>query len=173
MMALLLIYKSPRCFLPNFESAGLSVQEKKPKLDLQDDVRENVMVRITMILRTASLLAMLAVYNMIQVRDIGPWWPSCWSSSHPDDSYQISSQLAFLFKRRSEKYFLKWWSCHDGGHLWFPIGTILTIFCSTILPRCFLPSVRSSGRGVMAIFLTFISKQIVDDARATDIDWPQ
>ena len=37
MMTLLLIYKSPRCFLPNFKSAGLSVQEKKPKLDLQDD----------------------------------------------------------------------------------------------------------------------------------------
>ena len=37
MMALLLIYKSPRCFLPNFESAGLAIQEKKPKLDLQDD----------------------------------------------------------------------------------------------------------------------------------------
>ena len=37
MMALLLIYKSPRCFLPNFEPAALSVQEKKPKLDLQDD----------------------------------------------------------------------------------------------------------------------------------------
>ena len=36
MMTLLLIYKSPRCFLQNFESAGLSVQEKKPKLDLQD-----------------------------------------------------------------------------------------------------------------------------------------
>ena len=37
MVALLLIYKPPRCFLPNFESTGLSVQEKKPKLDLQDD----------------------------------------------------------------------------------------------------------------------------------------
>ena len=91
-------------------------------------VRENVMVRVTMTLRTASLLAMLAMYNMIQVRDIKPRWPSCWSSSHPDASYQISSQLAFLFRRRSEKYIFKWWSWHDGGHLWFPIRTILTIF---------------------------------------------
>ena len=40
MMTLLLIYKSSRCFLPNFESAGLSVQEKKTKLDLQDDREE-------------------------------------------------------------------------------------------------------------------------------------
>ena len=133
-------------------------------------VRENVMVRVTMTLRTASLIAMLAMYNMIPVRDIEPWWPSCWSSSHPDASYQISSQLAFLFRRRSEKYIFKWWSRHDGGHLWFPIGTILIIFCSTVSPRYFLPSVWSIGRGVKAIFFMFISKQIVDDARRTLTD---
>ena len=33
---LFLIYKSPKCFLPSFESIGLSVQEKKPKIDFQD-----------------------------------------------------------------------------------------------------------------------------------------
>ena len=27
---------SPRCFLPSFESFGLSVQEKNPKIDFQD-----------------------------------------------------------------------------------------------------------------------------------------
>ena len=32
----LLIYKSPRCFLPSFMSTGLSVQEKKRKIDFQD-----------------------------------------------------------------------------------------------------------------------------------------
>ena len=32
------IYKSPRCFLPSFESSGFSVQEKKWKIDLQDGV---------------------------------------------------------------------------------------------------------------------------------------
>ena len=31
-----LIYKSPRCFLPSLESTGLSVQEKKRKIDFQD-----------------------------------------------------------------------------------------------------------------------------------------
>ena len=31
-----LIYKLPQCFLPSFESAGLSVQEKKRKIDFQD-----------------------------------------------------------------------------------------------------------------------------------------
>ena len=31
-----LIYKSPRCFLASLESIGLSVQEKKRKIDFQD-----------------------------------------------------------------------------------------------------------------------------------------
>ena len=29
-------YKLPRCFLPSFESIGLSVQEKKRKINFQD-----------------------------------------------------------------------------------------------------------------------------------------
>ena len=33
---LFLIYKSPRCFLASLESIGLSVQEKKQKIDFQD-----------------------------------------------------------------------------------------------------------------------------------------
>ena len=33
---LLLIYESPQCFLPSFESTGLSVQEKRRKIDFQD-----------------------------------------------------------------------------------------------------------------------------------------
>ena len=32
----ILIYESPQCFLPSFESTGLSVQEKKRKIDFQD-----------------------------------------------------------------------------------------------------------------------------------------
>ena len=57
-----------------------------------------------------------------------PWWPSWiahwhnfsyfWSTSHPDASYQVWSQSAF----RSRKD-----GCH-GGHLGFPIGTILATF---------------------------------------------
>ena len=63
-----------------------------------------------------------------------PWQPSWisdrnnfsyfWSTSHPNASYQVSSQLAFRCRRRSEKYIFKM----DGGHLWFPIRTILAIF---------------------------------------------
>ena len=33
---LFFIYKSPRCFLPSFESIGLSVQKKKGIIDFQD-----------------------------------------------------------------------------------------------------------------------------------------
>ena len=33
---LFLMYKSPRCFLASLESIGLSVQEKKRKIDFQD-----------------------------------------------------------------------------------------------------------------------------------------
>ena len=33
---LFLIYESPQCFLPSFESTGLSVQEKRRKIDFQD-----------------------------------------------------------------------------------------------------------------------------------------
>ena len=36
LLLLFLIYKSPQCFLPSFESIGLLVQEKKRKIDFQD-----------------------------------------------------------------------------------------------------------------------------------------
>ena len=35
--SLYLIYKSPKCFLASLEAIGLSVQEKKRKIDFQDD----------------------------------------------------------------------------------------------------------------------------------------
>ena len=34
--SLFLIYKSPRCYLASLEAIGLSVQEKKRKIDFQD-----------------------------------------------------------------------------------------------------------------------------------------
>ena len=73
------IYKSSRCFLPIFKSTGPLVQENKRK----------------------------------KVSRWLPWGPS-WisdpnnlsyfrSTSHPNVSYQVSSQMAFQFRRRSEK----------------------------------------------------------------------
>ena len=147
---LFLIYKSPKCFLPSFESTGLSVQEKQKN-------------------RFSRWL---------------PWRPSWfydlhdfsyfWSTSHPNASHQVWSQLAFGFRSKSEKQIFKMaamaaildfrstrfqlfliykssWcflaclesiglsvqeekqkidfqdGCH-GGHLGFPIGTILATF---------------------------------------------
>ena len=64
-----------------------------------------------------------------------PWRPSWsshllafsyfWSKSHPDASQQVWSQLAFGFRRRSDKWIFKLLPC---GHLGFPIGTILSTF---------------------------------------------
>ena len=49
-----------------------------------------------------------------------------YSRSHPDTSYQVSSQLVFRFRRRSAAKI----DFQDGRHgfLGFPIGTVLAIF---------------------------------------------
>ena len=77
-----------------------------------------------------------------------PWWPSWipnrndfthfWSISHPDAFYQVSSQLAFGFRRRSEKKDFQ--DGHHGGHLGFPISRNLATFnlqVSLMLPTKF------------------------------------
>ena len=74
---LFLIYKSPQCFLPSFESNDLSVQKKKGKIDFQDG--RHLGFPIGMI---------LAIFI---------------STSHPDASYQFSNQLAIWFRKISEK----------------------------------------------------------------------
>ena len=76
-MSYFFIYKSPRCFLPSFESIGLSVQKKKGKIDFQDDHHLGFPI--------GTILAILI------------------SSSHPDASYQFSNQLALWFRKISEK----------------------------------------------------------------------
>ena len=75
-----------------------------------------------------------------------PLWP-CWISnwndfssflftSHPDASFQVSSQFAFQFRRRSEK--LDFQDDGHGHHLGFPIRTILATFDLQVTPM--LPS---------------------------------
>ena len=73
------IYKSPRCFLLNFESICLSVQ--KGKIDFQDGHHHGFPI--------GTILAILI------------------STSHPDASYQFSNQLALWFKKISEKKIFK------------------------------------------------------------------
>ena len=68
------IYKSSRCFLPIFKSTGLLVQENKRKKEFQ-------------------IVWIFDPNNLSYFR----------STSHPNASYQVSSQMAFQFRRRSEK----------------------------------------------------------------------
>ena len=74
---LFFIYKTPRCFLPSFESIGLSVQKKKGKIDFQDGCHLGF--------PTGTILAIFI------------------STIHPDVSYQFSNQLALWFRKISEK----------------------------------------------------------------------
>ena len=107
-LLLFLIYKSPRCFLPIFESIGLSVQEKKRKTEFQE-------------------ATMTAILDFRSER-----FSYFWSISHPNASYQVSSQLAFRFRRRSEKKDFQ--GGRHGGHFGFPIGTISAIFDLQVTP---------------------------------------
>ena len=75
-----LIYKLPRCFLPSFESIGFSVQEKKQNVEFQDGRRISDRNHLNYFL----------------------------SKSHPDDNYQVSSQLTFRFRREAKNRFSRW-----------------------------------------------------------------
>ena len=146
-----LIYKSPKCLLPSFESAGLSVQEKKRKIDFQDGGHGGHLwfpigtilaiffyLQVTLMLPTKFLVNWLLCLGEAKNRFSRwpPWRPSWisdrhdfsyfWSTSHPNASYQVSSQMAFRFRRRREKLIFQD-GCYD-GHLGFPNGTILAIF---------------------------------------------
>ena len=114
-----LIYKSPWCFLAGLESNGFSVQEKKRKIDFQDGGHGGHLgFPIGSILAIFDLQVTLMVPSKFGVNwPFGsgeeaknrfsrwrPWRPSWisdrndfsyfWSTSHPDASYQVSSQLA-------------------------------------------------------------------------------
>ena len=116
---LFLIYKSPWCFLASLESTGLSVQEKKRKIDFQDGGHGGHLgFPIGTILAIFDLQATLMVPSKFgfnwpfgsgeeaknRFSRWRPWRPSWnsdrkdfsyfWSTSHPDASYQVSSQLA-------------------------------------------------------------------------------
>ena len=117
---LFLIYNSPWWFLASLESTGLSVQEKKRKIDFQDGCHGGHLgFPIGTILAIFDLQVTLMVPSKFGVNwPFGsgeeaknrfsrwqPWRPSWisdrndfsyfWSTSHPDASYQVkSSQLA-------------------------------------------------------------------------------
>ena len=117
------IYKSHRCFLASLESIGLSVQEKKRKIDFQGHLG----FPIGTILAIFDLQVTLMLPSKFGVNwPFGsgeeaknrfsrwlPWRPS-WIFDRHDFSYFLSTshsmlhrkiwnQLAFQFKKRSEK----------------------------------------------------------------------
>ena len=66
------------------------------------------------------------------------FWSTC--TSHPDASYQVSSQLAFQFWRRSEKQIFQ-----HGRH-WRLLGFLIRIILAVLIYKslwCFLPSNKS------------------------------
>ena len=112
------IYKSPRCFLPSFESIGLSVQKKKGKIDFQDGhhlgfdwnnfsyfyIYKSSRCFLPIFKSTGPLVQ----ENKWKKRVSDPNNLSYFrSTSHPNASYQVSSQMAFQFRRRSEKKIFK------------------------------------------------------------------
>ena len=68
-----------------------------------------------------------------------------WSTRHPDASYQVSSQLAFWFRRRSENRFFKMAAIAATLDFWLERFKLFLIYKS---PLCFLPSFKSTGLSV-------------------------
>ena len=69
---LFLICKLPQYFLPSFESIGLSVQEKKPKIDFQDGGHgSHLKFSTETILSVFNLQVTLMLSTKFQVRGVG------------------------------------------------------------------------------------------------------
>ena len=106
-LKLLLIYKSPLYFLSNFESMGLSIQEKKFRIDFQDGncgshllFPTGTILAIFDLQVTSMPLTMLSIGLSVQEKK--------WKTDFQD-------------------------GCH-GGHLGFPFRTILAIFDLPVTP---------------------------------------
>ena len=99
-----MISKSPRCFLPSFKSIGLSVQEKKQKIDFQAGGHG------------AHLGFPIGTFSLFLIY-VTPMLPT-------------KFQINWSFGSREEAKI----DFQDGGHLVFPIGTILAIFDNQVDP---------------------------------------
>ena len=106
------IYKSPWCFLASLEAIGLSVQEKKRKIDFQDGGHGGHL--------GFPIGTILAIFDL----QVTPMLPSKFGVNWPFGSGEEA-------KNRFSR-------CGHGGHLGFPIGTNLAIFDLQVTPM--LPS---------------------------------
>ena len=153
------IYKLPRCFLPSFESIGLSVQKKKGKIDFQDGHQLGLPIGtiLAIFISTCHPYASYQFSNQLALwfRKISEkkvsrwplWWPS-WisdpnnlsyfrSTSHPNASYRFESNGLSVQEKKQKIDFQD--GCH-GGHFGFLIGTNLAIFVlqvTLMLPTLF------------------------------------
>ena len=130
----------PWWFLPSFKSLGLSVQEKK-QTGFQDGCHLGFPIRTILAIFCLPVTPMLPTkFRVNQPFCSGeevknrfsrwlPWWPFWisdwkdfsyfWCISHHDASYQVSSQMAFWFRRKSQKEIFKMAAIL---HLGFQIG---------------------------------------------------
>ena len=101
--SLFLIYKSPRCFLASLEATGLSVQEKKRKIDFQHSGHLGFPIGTILAIFDLQVTLMLPS----KIFKIGVNWPDFGSGEEAKNRFSNGGH---------------------GGHLGFPIGTILAIF---------------------------------------------
>ena len=151
---LFLMYKSHRYFLPSFKSIGLSVQQKKFQIHFWNGGggghAEFPLGMIFAILSTSYFLSSFELIGLLVQEKFKIDFQNGNSSSHlgflnrnhvgnflctnhTDTSYQLSSQLAFQFRRKNSNRFSKRWpswisDLNDVGHLGFMIQMILLFF---------------------------------------------
>ena len=142
--SLFLIYKSPRCFLASLESIGLSVQVKKRRIDFQDG--GYLGFPIDMILAIFDLQVTPLLPSKFGVNwpfgseeeaknRFSRWRPSWISDRHNFSYFWSTSPRCFLVSLESiglsvqeKKRKIDFQDGGHGGHVGFPIGTILAIF---------------------------------------------
>ena len=105
-LQLLLIYKSPKCLLPSFKSIGLSVHEKKRKIDFQDGHHGGHL--------GFQIGTILTIFLF---------------KSHLNASYQV---LGLMVQEKKRK--INFQDDRHGSHLGYPIGTILYILDLQVTP---------------------------------------
>ena len=133
--------------LPSFKSIGLPVGEKKWKIDFQDAAKAAILdlrsERLYLCLIYPVIPMLPTKFRVNWIFDSGEETKNIWSMAaildHNDFSYFWSTAprwflpsfksigLSVQEKKRKMNF-------RHGGHLWFPIGTILAIFDLPVTP---------------------------------------